>query len=488
MYHRWWDGSAWGGWEDLGGVILESPNCVSWGPERIDCFARGTDQAMYHRWWDGGAWGGWEDLGGVILEAPNCESWGANRIDCFARGTDRAVYHRWWNGSAWGGWEDLGGVILEAPNCVSWAANRIDCFARGTDAAMYHRWWDGAQWEGWESLGGALLEGPNCLSWGANRIDCFARGTDTAMYHKWWDCPTCDSLLAVETYHYDTLRTGWNPHETVLTTANVKAPGFGLLHSVALDDQVDAQPLFVANQAVAGQGNHDVVYAVTEANTVYMIDAVSGAILKQQNLGAAVPQSKIMNCTNNAANVGINSTPLIDPASHTLYVIALVLQGGNPVYHLHALDLSSLADKVPAVVVAASHTLTNGSTYNLSASFSRQRSGVVGANGNIYAGFFQLVRLPCRHVAGYWVGRLAPLKPLAANRLNNQVQPDPVSQQSPFFLSSIWMSGYGVGADAAGNLFVVSGNSIPANRPRAMRRRPTCRNRWSSCRPVWTRF
>jgi hypothetical protein len=133
------------------------------------------------------AWGGWEDLGGKILEAPNCVTWSANRIDCFARGTDSAMYHKWWNGSAWGGWEDLGGKILEAPNCVSWAANRIDCFARGTDTAMYHKWWDGSAWGGWEDLGGALLNAPDCVSWSANRIDCFGRGTDSAMYHKWWD-------------------------------------------------------------------------------------------------------------------------------------------------------------------------------------------------------------------------------------------------------------------------------------------------------------
>ena len=48
------DGKAlaqWGGWESLGGVIMDPPSCVSWGPNRIDCFARGTDNAMYHRWW-----------------------------------------------------------------------------------------------------------------------------------------------------------------------------------------------------------------------------------------------------------------------------------------------------------------------------------------------------------------------------------------------------------------------------------------------------
>jgi hypothetical protein len=51
MWHRWWDGAAWGGWESLGGVIPSGPDCVAWGPNRLDCFAPGTDNALYHRWW-----------------------------------------------------------------------------------------------------------------------------------------------------------------------------------------------------------------------------------------------------------------------------------------------------------------------------------------------------------------------------------------------------------------------------------------------------
>ena len=84
-------------------------------------------------------WGGWESLGGIILEQPECVSWGPNRIDCFARGTDAAMYHRWWNGSSWGGWESLGGTISTVPECVSWGANRLDCFAIGMDSALWHR-------------------------------------------------------------------------------------------------------------------------------------------------------------------------------------------------------------------------------------------------------------------------------------------------------------------------------------------------------------
>jgi hypothetical protein len=173
MWHRWWNGAAWGGWESLGGTILVAPNCVSWGANRIDCFARGTDRAMWHRWWNGAAWGGWESLGGTILEAPNCVSWGANRIDCFARGTDRAMWHRWWNGAAWGGWESLGGILLEAPVCVSWAANRLDCFGRGTDRAMWHRWWPAS------SAATGQRKSINALS--AAELMSFRRGVATMM-------------------------------------------------------------------------------------------------------------------------------------------------------------------------------------------------------------------------------------------------------------------------------------------------------------------
>jgi hypothetical protein len=204
MYHRWWNGSSWGGWENLGGVILEAPDCVSWGPNRIDCFARGTNQAMFHRWWNGSSWGGWENLGGVILDKPNCVSWGPNRIDCFARGTNAAMYHRWWNGASWGGWENLGGVILEEPNCVSWGPNRIDCFARGTNAAMFHRWWNGSNWGGWDSLGGEILDRPECVSWSEGRLDCFARGTNRALFHRWFNSVT-SRPLTISRYNTATL-------------------------------------------------------------------------------------------------------------------------------------------------------------------------------------------------------------------------------------------------------------------------------------------
>ncbi|MCB1985814.1 MAG: hypothetical protein H6936_16535 [Burkholderiales bacterium] len=218
-------------WQNLGGIIEEQPECVSWGPDRIDCFARGGNNNLYHKWWNGSDWHGWQnlnvetrsqasclsrmpdtidcfvrgdnnrmykvswdgsmwdvlDLGGVIQDQPECVSWGVNRIDCFARGGNDRMYHKYWDGASWHGWDDLGGVIKEQPSCVSWGPNRIDCFARGGANRMYHKWWSGSNWHGWENLGGILKDRPECVSWGPNRIDCFVRSSSNTMRHKSWN-------------------------------------------------------------------------------------------------------------------------------------------------------------------------------------------------------------------------------------------------------------------------------------------------------------
>ena len=135
------------------------------------------------------------------------------------------------------------------------------------------------------------------------------------------------SAIAVTTYHYDALRTGWNKSETALTASAFPA-NFGVLRTVTLDDQVDAQPLLVPAEAIAG-GVHDVLYVVTENNTVYALDAQSGAVLTTRNLGAPVPTP--LGCGNNGPNVGITSTPVVDLNRHRLYVMAYVHGGLAPI-------------------------------------------------------------------------------------------------------------------------------------------------------------
>ncbi|GAA3127663.1 hypothetical protein JOF29_007479 [Kribbella aluminosa] len=187
LYHKWWDGSSWNGYEYLGGVCMSPPRLATWGPNRLDAFVLGTDRALYHKWWDGSSWNGYEYLGGVCTSPPEVVAWGPDRLDAFVLGTDNAVYHKWWDGSSWNGYEYLGGVCASPPRVVSWGANRLDMFVIGTDSALYHKWWDGSSWNGWEYMGGVCTTAPTVVSWGSDRLDVFLLGTDSALYHKWWD-------------------------------------------------------------------------------------------------------------------------------------------------------------------------------------------------------------------------------------------------------------------------------------------------------------
>jgi hypothetical protein len=116
------------------------PSAISWGSDRIGIFGVGTDSAMFHKLWDGSCWGGWESLGGILESEPVAVSWGLRWLDVFTIGTDSALWHKWWDGSPWGGWESHGGIIVSAPTVVSWGRSRIDAFVFGTDHALWHRW------------------------------------------------------------------------------------------------------------------------------------------------------------------------------------------------------------------------------------------------------------------------------------------------------------------------------------------------------------
>jgi hypothetical protein len=263
--------------------------------------------------------------------------------------------------------------------------------------------------------------------------------------------------ISVTTYHYDNNRTGWNNRETVLTPANVATSSFGLLYNVALDDQVDGQPLLVPGVNITAgsqQGTHDVVYVATENNTVYAIDAHSGTILLNPNFGKPVRYP--LGCTNNAPNVGINSTPVIDPSTNTLYVLVYTNDTSGPTYRIHALDLGSLTDKVTPQVVVASHTLSDGTTFSFNATYQRQRPGLLLANSNVYAGFGSFCDLGANLSRGWLLGWATnSLTPLPGNQLFDVQAADSDS----FFLSSIWMSGYGLATDDSGNILFVTGNS-----------------------------
>src|SRR5260370_6180750 len=150
------------------------------------------------------------------------------------------------------------------------------------------------------------------------------------------------------TQHNDPARTGQNLSETVLNTANVNSGQFGKLFSYPLDGYVYAQPLYVQNVNIPGQGTHNVVYVATEHDSMYALDADSpgGSALWQvsfinpSSFVTTVPSGDLSG-VDLIPEIGITSTPVIDPLQNALYVVAATKELLNGSYQyfqrLHAL-------------------------------------------------------------------------------------------------------------------------------------------------------
>ena len=247
------------------------------------------------------------------------------------------------------------------------------------------------------------------------------------------------------TYHNGTLRLGWNPYEHVLNVANVGSPAFGLLRTLTVDGDVLAQPLYLA-----GVRGHNVVYVVTEHDSVYKFDADSGALLRRVSLGTS-QQSNDVGCLDISPEYGITSTPVIDRASGTMYVVAATEPSPGQFHTtLHALDIATLKDTVPPVEIAATTTLSNGRKVSFQAQYQQIRSSLAFANGSLYFG----VGSHCDNDPGGIIGWI--LRYDTGLHLIGQfaTEDDPTS----YLLSSVWMTGFAPVIDDSGNVYVVTGN------------------------------
>ncbi|MGA8706612.1 MAG: hypothetical protein WB646_06440 [Steroidobacteraceae bacterium] len=197
----------------------------------------------------------------------------------------------------------------------------------------------------------------------------------------------------VLTYHYDNQRSGQNSHESVLTPDNVTAATFGLIRTLPADDPVDAAPLIASNVVVAG-GTHNVVFVATENDSVYAYDADNGTLLQHVSLlgSGETASSPPYNCGQVQPKIGITSTPVIDRAqgpSGTLYVVAMSEDSsGNYHQRLHALDLATLADRIPATTISATASGTGSDSSSGILTFEpghyKERGALLALNGIVY--------------------------------------------------------------------------------------------------------
>jgi hypothetical protein len=267
--------------------------------------------------------------------------------------------------------------------------------------------------------------------------------------------------------HNDIERTGQNTSETILNTTNVTVNQFGKLFALPVTGQVYAQPLYVPGVNIGGVV-HNVVIVATEADLVYAFDADSntGANAKPLWMASMVDaahgagpnegpltESVTIGCTDLQPQIGITSTPVIDPTTHTIYVEAKSVVSTNVTYihRLHALSIINGAEVAPGpVVITATVAGTGDGSSNGSLTFDplhqMNRPGLLELGGAIYVAFAS----HCDY--GPYHGWIFAYDTGSFTRKSLMIT-DPNGG-----LGGFWMAGSGVAADETSNIFIASGN------------------------------
>ena len=272
-------------------------------------------------------------------------------------------------------------------------------------------------------------------------------------------------LVSVATYHNNPARDGVNPQEYALTKANVTAATFGKLFSCTVDGAVYAQPLWIANLSISG-GIHNVLFVATQHDTVYAFDADAKPCTAYWRTGASgvnslmpsgetwVTSADESGCALIIPDIGIVGTPVIDPATSTIYLVTNTKStSGALTFHqrLHALDITTGSEKFGGprdiqATVAGTGAGSSGGQVSFDAMLNNQRPALLLQNGHVLISWASYCDF------GPYHGWLMSYN--AASLLQEAVFN--VSPNS--FAGGIWMSGNGPAADSGGNVYLVTGN------------------------------
>jgi hypothetical protein len=252
----------------------------------------------------------------------------------------------------------------------------------------------------------------------------------------------------VLTQHNDIARTGQNLNETLLTPANVNIHQFGKLFTQPVDGIVVGQPLFASNVLMGDGLVHNVVFVVTQNNTVYAFDADNNeALIWSVSLddgGTPDPIGDFGCAGTGFTEIGITSTPVIDAGKTTVYVVAKTLTGNVRAFNLHALDIQTGADILSGPVTIAGNY--GPDTFNVLLQLQRPAL-LLDNNGLIYIGFGGNGCDIYTYNGWLFV-------------YNSQtLQQQAVFETAPNGRkSSIWQGGTGPSVDEFGNIYVATAN------------------------------
>lgn len=242
---------------------------------------------------------------------------------------------------------------------------------------------------------------------------------------------------------YDLSNTLSNPNEAVLNSTTVSTGGFGKLFTQPVDGAIYAQPLYISGVTING-ATHNVVYVATMNDVVYAFDAdtLQPALWETDFRSANVvpvpsPGTFI------ADNIGIEGTPTIDLATNTMYLVAYTKESGALTYRLHALDITTGAEKFGGSVPI---TATFGSE-SLDPAYNMQRPGLTIVNGQVIIAFGSFGDIGTYH--GWLLSYIAG---------PGLAQTSAICITPTGSAGAIWMTGAAPVVDGLGYVYVVTGN------------------------------
>jgi hypothetical protein len=276
------------------------------------------------------------------------------------------------------------------------------------------------------------------------------------------------SAIDVLTQHNDNSRTSLNLSETTLNTSNVNQSTFGRLYSRAVDDEIYAQPLYVTNVNIPGKGAKNVVFVATVNDSVYAFDADDATVTDPywkdsfidlaNNIRPVFHTDVGQACGNYvdfSGNIGIVSTPVIDKATNTIYLVARTVEGTGAsqkfVQRLHALDITTGAEKFGGpVVIQASVPGTgagsSGGVLKFNPQPENQRAALALDNGNV------IITYASHCDTGPYHGWILAYNAATLN------QSWALADTADGSNGGIWQSGQGPVIDSAGNMYFSVGN------------------------------